>query len=404
MSCLVCENELSEFINFGRMPIANNFSRVKLGDNQYTFEMRVASCNECGTVQLVDQPDREQMFHENYAFYSSTSTAMDLHFKNLRDKLMSLFDNQGERNALEIGCNDGILLKYLDEVTNALGVEPSRNVAELARSKGLSVENSFFDNVFVNHMKSLDKTFDIVVSANVICHIPYINEIFGGVTELLSNDGVFVHEDPYLVEILQKGTFDQIYDEHVFLFSCTSQSKIARRNGLELFDVEIIPTHGGSARYYFCKPGSRRATSRLLKQFEIEEELDITNISTLKKFTREVEEKRNSFNQLVAELKASGSRIVGYGATSKSTTILNYFGLDGSTIDCIYDTTPTKIGAYTPGTDIPIKDYKEFHKENAEYVILFAWNHKDEIFQKERELFNNTGKKWLTILPNVGII
>ena len=134
------------------MPIANNFSQVKLGDNQYTFEMRVV-CNECGTVQLVEQPDREQMFHENYAFYSSTSTAMDLHFKDLRDKLMSLVNNRGECNALEIGCNDGILLKYLDEVANALGVEPSQNVAELARSKGLNVENSFFDHDLLNKLK-----------------------------------------------------------------------------------------------------------------------------------------------------------------------------------------------------------------------------------------------------------
>lgn len=387
------------------MPIANNFSRVKLGNNQYSFEMRVASCNKCGTVQLVEQPDREQMFHENYAFYSSTSTVMDLHFKNLRDKLMLLLKNRKERlNALEIGCNDGILLKYLNEVTNALGVEPSFNVAELASAKGLNVENRFFDENFVKDIRLSNKTFDIIVSANVICHIPYVNTIFSGVTELLSKDGVFVHEDPYLVEILQKGTFDQIYDEHVFLFSCTSQAKIAKQNGLELFDVELIPTHGGSARYYFCKPGSYAVTDRLTEQLKIEDKLNITNITTLKKFTQEVEKKKNAFNQLVAELKANGNRIIGYGATSKSTTILNYFGLNSSTIDCIYDTTPTKIGAFTPMTDIPIKDYQDFQHDEAQYVILFAWNHKEEIFKKEHDFFNSTGKKWLTILPDVGVI
>ena len=204
--------------------------------------MRVASCNKCGTVQLVEQPDREQMFHENYAFYSSTSAVMDLHFKNLRDKLMLLLKNRKERlNALEIGCNDGILLKYLNEVSNALGVEPSFNVAELASAKGLNVENRFFDENFVKDIRLSKKTFDIIVSANVICHIPYVNTIFSGVTELLSKDGVFVHEDPYLVEILQKGLLIK-FMMNVFLFSCTSQAKISKQNGLELFDVELIPT------------------------------------------------------------------------------------------------------------------------------------------------------------------
>jgi len=403
--CLVCEGKLAEFINFGPMPIANNFSPVPLGKNQYTFEMRVGACEACGTVQLVEQPDRQQMFHENYAFFSSTSKAMDQHFQHLSDCLVSKFEKiDKELHTLEIGCNDGILLKYLDSKSNALGIEPSSNVAAIARSKGLNVQNTFFDEECVKQLQSDDKCFEVIVSANVICHAPYINTIFSGVEKILTQDGIFVHEDPYLVNILEQGTFDQIYDEHVFLFSCLSQQKIAKQNGLELHDVELIPTHGGSARYYFCKPGKYKVTDRLKNQIQLEYDSGINQIETLINFANAVEAKKRNFNQLIRKLKEDGNKIVGYGATSKSTTILNFFGLDSNSIDCIYDTTPTKIGKYTPCTDIPIKDYSTFKQENADFVILFAWNHREEIFQKETNFFKETGKKWLTILPKIEVV
>ncbi len=405
MTCLVCGNKLNEFINFGPMPIANNFSDKKLGADQYTFEMRVAACEACATVQLVEQPDREQMFHENYAFFSSTSKAMDEHFKQLSDKLVAKFERSNEKlNSLEIGCNDGILLKYLHSKSEALGIEPSSNVAAIAQSKDLNVRNTFFDDDCVKILQEEKKSFEIVVSANVICHIPYINDIFSGVEKVLSANGIFVHEDPYLVDILNQGTFDQIYDEHVFLFSCFSQKQIAKKNGLELFDVELVPTHGGSARYYFCKPGTYQVTDRLNKQLDLENSLPIDKFETFVEFSGIVEDKKRKFNLLIKKLKEEGNRIVGYGATSKSTTILNFFGLDHRTIDCIYDTTPTKIGKFTPGTDIPIIDYSDFVQETAEYVILFAWNHRQEIFEKEHEYFELTNKKWLTILPDIQVI
>ena len=405
MPCLVCESELTEFMNFGRMPISNNFSRVPLGESQYTFDMRVAVCENCCTVQLVEQPEKEKMFHEEYAFFSSTSTVMDAHFRTLSEYLISKFDIVGEiPRTLEIGCNDGILLKYLDAKSIAEGVEPSSNVAEIAKSKGLNVINAFFDEECVKNFRALGKYFDIVVGSNVICHIPSINVVFSNVERVLKNKGIFVHEDPYLLDILSKGTFDQIYDEHVFFFSCLSQQKISAQNGLVLYDVELIPTHGGSARYFFCKPGAYQISDRLKHQINLEYKFGLNRRDIFDTFAQEVRSKKEKFCKLIENLKQSNKKVVGYGATSKSATILNFFGLDNRSIDCIYDTTPTKIGTYTPGADIPIKDYKTFREEDAEFVILFAWNHRDEIFNKEAKFFKETGKKWLTILPKIEVI
>ena len=239
-------------------------------------------------------------------------------------------------------------------------------------------------------------------SANVICHIPYIHSIFDGVETLLAEGGVFRFEDPYLGEIIQKSSFDQIYDEHVFFFSCLSVSNLAAMHNLEVIDVTPLKTHGGSMRYTLARIGERQVSNRVHALIETEKAMGMDTREAYDKFSSKVENISNDLVTLLATLKEQNKKVVGYGATSKSTTILNYAGIGPDLIECIFDTTPIKQNKYSPGVRIPVRPYEEFEAANPDYVLLFAWNHKNEIMEKEKD-FMKSGKSWITYFPAVKV-
>jgi methylation protein EvaC len=234
---------------------------------------------------------------------------------------------------------------------------------------------------------------NIVYAANVFCHIPDINDLAESCSILLKDNGYLVFEDPYLGDVLQKVSYDQIYDEHVYLFNCTAVQDVFKTYGLELFDCKHLDTHGGSMRYYFKKSSSVQITSNLSEQIDIEDTMGIKNIETYKKFSENCEFSKSEFKKILESYKAENLKIVGYGATSKSTTILNYCNVGNDLIDFFVDTTPIKQNTYTPGKHIPVLPYSEF-VPHPEVAVLFAWNHKNEIMNKEKDY---TGK-WITHL------
>jgi len=401
--CRVCETEYRPFISFGKQPIANGFLTPDKFKDEYFFEMQVGFCENCKMVQLIDQPDREMMFHENYAFFSSTSNHMQIHFKNTALKLKERFLKNSDPFVVEIGSNDGIFLKNFHELNvRHLGVEPSKNVAEVAKSKGINTVNEFFDKTLALKAIELNGKAHLIYSANVICHIPYINSIFSGVEALLASDGVFVYEDPYLGDIIQKTSYDQIYDEHVFFFSVMSVSELAKKNNLEVFDVEPIETHGGSMRYFIAPKGARAITENVSRQLQVEKNLKLDELKTYEQFKKNVENSREELVSLLKKVKSEGKRVVGYAATSKSTTILNYCQIGPDLVEFISDTTPLKHNKFSPGMHIPVKEYSEFSKKHPEYALLFGWNHSKEIKAKEQS-FMSSGGKWIEYVPNVHV-
>ena len=402
--CLICDSEYSSFVDFGVMPIANAFATKEQIKNEYTFPMKVGFCGNCNMVQLVEQPDREKMFHENYAFFSSTSNYMKEHFKLFTNSVSELQDLNENSFVVEVGCNDGILLEnFIIENIPCLGVEPSENVAQVAMEKGIEVIMKFFDRPLAEHILQSHQKADAILSANVMCHIPYIHSIYDGVKTLLKEDGVFIFEDPYLGEIIEKTSFDQIYDEHVFLFSALSVNYLANMHDLELVNVEPQITHGGSMRYTIAHKGIKTVSQNAIKLIDQEKKLGLDKKQSYLSFTDNVNKIKNDLINLLTKLKNDGKKVVAYGATSKSTTVTNYFGITPDLVECIYDTTPIKQNKLSPGAHIPVLPYDQFRESNPDYVLLFAWNHATEIMKKESDYMGNN-RHWITYIPNVKVI
>ena len=401
--CLVCNVDFNPFVDFGSMPIANAFSSKEELQNEYTFDMKVGFCENCNMVQLVEQPDRGKMFHENYAFFSSTSNYMINHFKTFANSVITLQGLNEKSFVVEVGCNDGIMLQnFLSNKIPCLGVEPSKNVANVAMEKGIEVITEFFDRPLAQHISKLHQKADAILSANVMCHIPYIHSIYDGVKSLLKEDGVFIFEDPYLGEIIQKTSFDQIYDEHVFLFSALSVSYLANMHDLELVNVEPQITHGGSMRYTIAHKGVKKVSQNVIKLINKEKKIGLDNQHAYTNFTNSIDKIKDALIELLSKLKNDKKKVVAYGATSKSTTVTNYFGITPELVECIYDTTPIKQNKYSPGAHIPVFPYNQFRDSNPDYVLLFAWNHAEEIMKKERDYMGNN-RYWITYIPDVKV-
>lgn len=402
-SCLVCNSEYQPFVDFGEMPIANAFATLEEAKNEYTFPMKVGFCENCKMVQLVEQPDREKMFHENYAFFSSTSNYMKNHFKKFTESVVGMQGLNKNSFVVEIGCNDGIMLEnFMANKIPSLGVEPSENVAQVAREKGIEVVTEFFDESLAEAIIQDHKKADAILGANVMCHIPYMHSIYDGVKTLLKEDGVFIFEDPYLGEIIEKTSFDQIYDEHVFLFSALSISHLANMHDLELIDVEPQITHGGSMRYTIAHKGAKTVSKNVTKLIEQENKLGLDRTQAYMGFADSVNKIRDDLINLLTKLKKDGKKVVAYGATSKSTTVTNYFGITPELVECIYDTTPIKHNKLSPGAHIPVLPYEQFRESNPDYVLLFAWNHAAEIMKKEQGYMGND-RHWITYIPEVKV-
>ena len=404
-TCRICDTPYEQFISFGDMPIANGFLRPEDFDQEYYFEMKVGFCTHCSMVQLLQQPERERMFHEDYAFFSSLSKGQTIHFKKFADKLTREYLTADDPFAVEIGSNDGIMLQNLASAgIRHLGIEPSENVAAVAREKGINTVSSFFDEKLATDIIEKHGHADTISSANVICHIPYIHSVLAGISSLLKPEGVFIYEDPYLGDIIEKVSYDQIYGEHVFYFSATSVSNMIARHGLELFDVEHLDVHGGSMRYFIAKKGSRKITDKVKTVLADEERLGISRLETYETLRHNIENSRDRLVELLNEVKAKqGSPVVAYGATSKSTTVLNYCNIGPELIAFISDTTPLKQNKFSPGMHIPIQTPDEITKNRPSHMLLFAWNHMQEIMNKETE-YNDRGGKWIVYVPEVRVI
>ena len=268
----------------------------------------------------------------------------------------------------------------------------------VARKKGIEVVTEFFDKPLAKKFLQSHQKADAILSANVMCHIPYIHSIYEGVRELLKEDGVFVFEDPYLGEVIEKTSFDQIYDEHVFLFSAHSINYIAGMHDLELVDVEPQVTHGGSMRYTLSHKGTKTLSERVTDLMQREQGLD--RFDTFKGFAESIDKIKFELINLLSKLKNEGKKVVAYGATSKSTTVTNYFGITVDLVECIYDTTPIKHNKLSPGMHIPVLPYEQFRSSNPDYVLLFAWNHAKEIMEKEKE-YMAKNRSWITYIPSV---
>jgi len=401
--CKICHHELKTVISFGEMPISNRFV-TGLGAEEYVYDLSLGWCPECLMVQLKSCVDPAMMFNDAYAYFSSISTAMEDHFKEMAEEIAEFVSGRPDPFVIELGCNDGIMLKHIaGRGIPHLGIEPSANVAASAREQGVQVLGEFFDARTALEIRGRQGQADVICGANVMCHIEDISSVFEGVSVLLKPAGVFFFQDPYLPDIIRKTSFDQIYDEHVYYFSGLAVSELARRHDLQLVNMVPKEVHGGSMRYYLRRGVNHPVTEDVAFHLSQERALNLHVLQGYVSFKEAVDRICSDLKQKLVKIKGKGNRIAAYGATSKSPTLLIYSQIGPDLIDYVSDTTPTKIGKYTPGTHIPVRSHSHFIEDNPPYTLLLAWNHKREILEKETR-YREKGGKFITFFPEVAIV
>lgn len=402
--CRISGEPLTEVVDFGLQPLGNGFLGPTEFSDEYFYPMKVGFTETSMMLQLIEQPAPEKMFHDHYAFYSSTSNSMARHFKEFAEQVMQSGYLSKDPFIVELGCNDGIMLKnFAAQDIHHLGIEPSLNVAQEANKLGVRTRSEFFSEELAEWIIKEEGQADAFLAANVMCHIPDIVDVVKGINKLLKPTGVVMFEDPYLGDVIAKSSYDQIYDEHVFLFSALSIQYLFGLQAMELIDVLPQKTHGGSMRYVLAHQGAYPAKPSVAELIAKEKAQGLDRLGTYQTFAANVQRSRQDLLDLLNKLKSQGQRVAGYAATSKSTTILNYCDIGPDLIEFISDTTPIKQGKFTPGKHIPVVNYETFKSNPPDYAVLFAWNHAEEIMAKEKE-FMAAGGQWIVHVPEVKVL
>ena len=388
------------FLNLGLQPLANNYlSNFKVKQKKYNLNLVFNT--QTKLVSISKRIPSKEMFNDKYPYRSSISQTMTNSFQKLSIEIKKRFS---PKLLLEIGSNDGALIRNFSK-SKVIGVEPCSNLANITKKKGYKTYNNYWDYNLAKKIKKEFNTIDLIYSANTLTHISNLNEVFSSISTLLSNDGVLIIEDPSLLECIKKNAYDQFYNEHIYVFSALSLKNILKKYNLVIFDLDNIKTHGGSTRYYIKKNTNKKLDIKksVKKQIIKEIKFRLNKFTTCKKFAINVKRSKHILCKLLKEIKQKNKTIIGYGATAKSTTILNFCNIDNKTIKYFVDTTPNKKNKFLPGTNIKILKYNKKYLNKIDYVYLGAWNFKDEIFKKEKS-FIKKGGKFITHVPQPRII
>ncbi|MFE5796145.1 class I SAM-dependent methyltransferase [Streptomyces sp. NPDC056503] len=395
--CRVCSSPLQEFFDFGEQPLSAAFTEPGDRREQFRFRLAVGACPDCSMVQLMEDVPRSRAVHEGYPYHSSQSRVMRAHFEETARGFLARELTGDDPFMVEIGCNDGVTLATVAGAgVRQLAFEPSGQ-------GGTRVHRAFFDAVSAREVRESEGPADVVYAANTVCDVPDVAELFAGADALLAPDGVLVFEDPYFGEIIERTSFDQIYDEHVFFFTAHSVRAMAERFGFELVGVERLPVHGGQIRYTLARAGRRRPAGAVAELLAEEVASGLLEAATRERFAAAVGAIREDLPALLRKLAEEGHRVVAYGATAKSSTVTNFCGLGPELVPFICDSTPAKHGKLAPGSGIPVRPSAAFSDPYPEYALLFAWNHAEEIMAKEEE-FRARGGKWILYVPEVRVV
>ena len=385
-----------EFLDLGRQPIANKFLKEDEINDEFFFDLKVVFDEDTKLVSMKDFVKPELMFNEDYKYNTSLSTPMVNHFKETAEMLKMKFK---PKKVLEIGSNDGpFICNFPTE--DSICVEPCDNFARVTADMGYITSTEFWTTELSDKIKDSNGYMDLIYSANCVCHIQDLDDAFKAVKNLLTPSGIFVFEDPSLLRMLERGSYDQIYDEHAHIFSVIALDNILRENGLKIFRVDNLSVHGGSNRIYASYIDNGLVGDSVRQNINEEMVFGLDQFETYQIFADRVEKSKEVLHRKLSNLKHNGKRIVSIGATSKSTTVFNYCGIDSSLIDCITDTTPDKQGLLAPGSHIPVVDRESVDLNDYDYAYLGAWNFKDLIANKERDFVENGGK-FITHVPEV---
>lgn len=403
--CRSCNSSRGALIlDLGIQPLANNLLRPEdLSKPEPKFPLRLAVCQGCWLLQIVDLVPPVQLFSE-YLYFSSFSDLMLRHAKQAAQRYIKEFSLGAKSFVVEVASNDGYFLQYFkNENVPCLGIEPAANIAKVAREKGIETLEKFFGVGTARELASADRKADLILGNNVFAHAPDTNDFVAGLGELLKPDGRIILEFPYALDFIENTEFDTIYHEHVFYFSLTALKPLFERHGLNVFHVERIPIHGGSLRLFAGHHGAHPTQNSVKDLLAEEARKGVASLAWYEGFAGKVLALKKSLLELLRELKGQNKSVAAYGASAKGGTLLNFFGLGRQQLDFVADRSTYKQGRLTPGTHIPIVAPGALLEKMPDYTLLLTWNFADEILEQQKA-YRAKGGKFIVPIPKVKTI
>jgi 2-polyprenyl-3-methyl-5-hydroxy-6-metoxy-1,4-benzoquinol methylase len=408
LNCRFCGIELKDvFIDLGHAPLSNSFLTMdQLNLPEVHYPLKIYVCRECFLVQTSEEKKSEEIFNEEYIYYSSFSKSWLNHAEEYVKMMMEKFQFNNNSLVIEVASNDGYLLQYFQKANiPVLGIEPSKGTADAAIKKGIETRVEYFGKESAENLVSHSIKADLLIGNNVFAHVPDINDFVSGFKTILKPDGVITLEFPHLLQLVLQKQFDTIYHEHFFYHSFSTVNKIFNKHGLEIFDVEEIPTHGGSLRIFAKHSGNNKhaLTERVDTLLTKEIQFKMNTVEFYSSFQAEAEKIKISLLEFLINQKKANKKVVGYGAAAKGNTLLNYCGVSNDLISYVVDASPYKQGKFTPGSHIPVCSEEKIKKDKPDYVIIFPWNIKEEI-TKQLEYIKKWGGQFVIAIPSLEIL
>lgn len=407
MKCRHCASHLHHhLIDLGSSPPSNAFlteSELHLPEKWYP--LRALVCSKCWLVQTEDFAKREELFNPRYAYFSSFSTTWLTHAERYVSEMIARFRLNHDSHVIEVAANDGYLLQFFKQrKIPCTGIEPTASTAAAARKKEIPIIEEFFGTQLAKNLVRDQKQADLIVANNVLAHVPNLVDFVSGFSLLLNEKGVATFEFQYLPALIRNSQFDTIYHEHYSYLSLLTVDRIFGSNGLLVFDVEQLPTHGGSVRVFAQRSDVRpyERSSRVDKLLELERKSGVMTLDYYSHFQTKVDSIKNSFLKFLLTQKDHGESVVGYGAAAKASTLLNYAGIKSDLIEFVVDRNPAKQNKYMPGSRIRIVEEGVLNRVKPNFIVIFAWNIKDEI-ERQLEYVRSWGGRFVTVIPELTI-
>ncbi len=407
MKCRHCSAELElTLIDLGNAPPSNAYLTESTPSvPEKWFPLRVLVCTECWLVQTEDYAGIEELFDAEYAYFSSFAITWLRHAERYVTEMIERFELNASSNVIEVAANDGYLLQYVKaKGIPCIGIEPTASTAAAACKKGITIIGEFFGPQLARKLVTQGKQADLMVANNVLAHVPDINGFVQGFTQLLKPQGVATFEFPHLMHLVEQTQFDTIYHEHFSYLSLIAVKRIFDFNGLQIFDVQEIPTHGGSLRVFAqCKDEGKHNTADKVDMLITREvAVGMKTEQYYTDFQKRANVIKNDLIKFLMESKRQGKNVVAYGAAAKGNTLLNYAGVNSDLLSFVVDRNPAKQGKFLPGTNIPIVDEARLHKEHPNYVVILPWNLKTEITEQLSYIRKWDGK-FVTFVPALSV-
>ena len=407
MKCRHCGVELTHtFIDLGSSPLSNSYltkTTIRLPEKWYP--LRVLVCDLCWLVQTEDIIGADEIFSEDYAYFSSYSSSWLNHVKTYIDNVVARFNLGDQSTVVEVGANDGYLLQYIKEKNiPCYGIEPTHSTAVVARKKGIEIIEEFFGEQKARELAGQGRRADLITANNVLAHVENINEFVKSFAILLKPEGVATFEFPHLLNLIEHNQFDTIYHEHYSYLSLTAVQTIFEANDLTVFDVEELSTHGGSLRVYAQRgdTGKQSISNIVNALMAREEKAGIRKLEYYQGFQNKAEKVKIDFLDFLIEAKKSKRKVVAYGAAAKGNTMMNFAGIRPDLIAYVVDKNPAKQKKYMPGSRIPIKEEQYLKNDSPDYVIVLPWNLKNEVMG-QLDYVKERGGKFVTTIPQLEV-